>query len=157
VYFTDINILWRYRVSRIMNNNCKSHKNEFVVGKFDHYLPVFWTVELLPLPSMSNSWPCDPTKVLDKNGAKSTMISRRSGHTEPSAASSLWVRDASLLGKCVWCGRFTFFKLKSSTVCPAFCTFAFCVVDVGTLTTDISLSGLSPRISGENAHGNHQR
>lgn len=99
------------------------------------------------MPSISNSWPWDPTKVFDKNGAKSTIISRKSGHTELSAASSLCVRDASLLGKCVWCGRLTFFKPKSSTLCPGFCMFIFCVVEAGTLTTDISLSGLSPRIS----------
>lgn len=58
-------------------------------------------LNVLPFPSISNSWPCDPTKVFDKNGAKSTIISRKSGHTDPSAASSLCVRDASLLGKCV--------------------------------------------------------
>lgn len=55
----------------------------------------------LPLPSISNSCPWDPTRVFDKNGAKSTIISRNSGHTEPSAASNLCVREASLLGKCV--------------------------------------------------------
>ena len=50
-----------------------------------------------PLPSSSSSWPCDPSSVLERNGAKSTMISRRSGHTEPRAASSCCVSDASLV------------------------------------------------------------
>jgi hypothetical protein len=62
------------------------------------------TTELLflkvvrPLPSISNSWPCDPTRVFDRNGAKSTMISLRRGHTDPSAISSFCVSDASLDG-----------------------------------------------------------
>ncbi len=38
---------------------------------------------VMALPSINKSWPWDPTKVLDKNGAKSTMISRNSGQTEP--------------------------------------------------------------------------
>lgn len=68
------------------------------------------TTELLflnvvnPLPSISNSWPCEPTRVLDKNGAKSTIISRSSGQTEPRAISSFCVSDASRdgvgTGKC---------------------------------------------------------
>lgn len=37
----------------------------------------------IAFPSIKRSWPCEPTKVFDKNGAKSTMISRKSGHTEP--------------------------------------------------------------------------
>ena len=48
-----------------------------------------------PLPSSSSSCPCDPSSVLDRNGAKSTIISRSSGHTEPSAASSCCVSEAS--------------------------------------------------------------
>ena len=49
----------------------------------------------VPLPSESSSWPCEPSRVLERKGAKSTMISRSSGHTEPSAASSCCVSDAS--------------------------------------------------------------
>ena len=53
----------------------------------------------MALPSIRRSCPCEPTKVLDKKGAKSTMISRRSGQTEPSANSNFWVKVASLKKK----------------------------------------------------------
>lgn len=52
----------------------------------------------IPFPSINNSCPCEPTSVLDRNGAKSTIISLKSGQTEPSAVSSFWVRHASLDG-----------------------------------------------------------
>lgn len=48
-----------------------------------------------PLPSMRSSCPWEPTSVLDRNGAKSTMISRKRGDTDPKAISSFWVREAS--------------------------------------------------------------
>ena len=37
----------------------------------------------MALPSINRSWPWEPTKVLERKGAKSTMISRSSGHTDP--------------------------------------------------------------------------
>uniref|UniRef100_A0A6B0UXS7 Uncharacterized protein n=1 Tax=Ixodes ricinus TaxID=34613 RepID=A0A6B0UXS7_IXORI len=52
---------------------------------------------LRPFPSTRRSCPCDPTRVRERKGAKSTMISLRSGHTLPRAPSSFWVRLASLV------------------------------------------------------------
>ena len=48
-----------------------------------------------PLPSASNSCPWEPSNVFERNGEKSTMISRNSGQTEPRAASSCCVSEAS--------------------------------------------------------------
>ena len=53
----------------------------------------------VPLPSNNSSWPWEPRSVLERNGAKSTMISRKSGQTDPKAASSCCVNDASLVTK----------------------------------------------------------
>ena len=58
------------------------------------------------LPSSRSSWPWDPTSVLDRKGAKSTMISLSKGDTDPRAISSFWVsdvsRDAEGTGSSVW-------------------------------------------------------
>lgn len=48
------------------------------------------------MPSIKRSWPWDPTSVLDRNGAKSTMISLNKGQTDPRARSSFCVSVASL-------------------------------------------------------------
>ncbi len=45
------------------------------------------------VPPISSSCPCEPSRVFDRNGAKSTNISLRSGATEPRARSNLSVRD----------------------------------------------------------------
>ena len=45
---------------------------------------------------MSNSWPCDPSSVFDRNGAKSTKISLSNGATEPRVFSSLSVSPCSI-------------------------------------------------------------
>jgi len=55
-------------------------------------------VRNIPLPSDSNSCPCEPNKVFDKNGAKSTIISLSKGQTDPRAASNFCVRLDSLAG-----------------------------------------------------------
>nr|CAD7438082.1 unnamed protein product [Timema bartmani] len=50
----------------------------------------------LRLAAVISSWPCEPTSVLERNGAKSTMISLSKGHTEPKAISSFWAGGAPL-------------------------------------------------------------
>lgn len=96
---------------------------------------------LVPLPSIRSSWPCDPTRVFDKNGAKSTIISRSNGQTEPSAISSFWVREASREG--VGTGMCSTRPLigKSSGRGEAAVTTSLS----GTRTTEISAAGFSPR------------
>lgn len=65
-----------------------------------------------PLPSMRSSCPWDPTSVLDKKGAKSTMISRSRGETDPRAISSFCVSEASRegvgMGRSEWRKGFIF-------------------------------------------------
>lgn len=51
-----------------------------------------------PLPSMRSSCPWEPTKVLERKGAKSTMISRSKGDTDPKAISNFCVSEASREG-----------------------------------------------------------
>lgn len=99
-----------------------------------------------PLPSINSSWPCEPTSVLERKGAKSTIISRKRGQTEPRAISSFCVRDASREG--VGTGRCStrLFIGKSSGRGD---------VDVttnrsGTRTTEISPDGFSPRSQSPN-------
>jgi hypothetical protein len=50
---------------------------------------------MMALPSIKRSCPCDPTSVLDRNGAKSTIISLNNGQTDPNANSNFWVKVAS--------------------------------------------------------------
>lgn len=52
------------------------------------YITVQIKLKYIPFPSIKSSCPWEPTNVLDKKGAKSTIISLKRGHTEPRAVSS---------------------------------------------------------------------
>lgn len=98
-------------------------------------------LRVLPLPSISNSCPWEPTRVFERKGAKSTMISRKSGQTEPNAISNFCVSDASRDG--VGTGRWSTSPLIGNSSGRGDAEVITNLSD--TRTTEISPEGFSPR------------